>query len=249
MGAEKSKYQSDPWEPDAKGGGVEQKAADDYTKVYGDSNYTQPESPPTSTKVIDGKEVSGTEDKNGGWTSDDGTLYMPKSGTIEHVSMTVPSVAMAYSIAPDLIPTDPDSSGDSGTQPPLPDYASFTVNLGELRATEQTFLDSTATIISHYDALHTRVTDAINNPNLFGQNAGVSTTLDQFSGGTSLTNSHWIADENAAGGAETAASTNLRMTQILQSIAGLTEAMGVFTARLNNAGQLYADTDAKQSLL
>lgn len=286
MGANKSKYQSDPWEPDVdKSSKVEQSAADDYTKVYGGSpHHSTGESKATSSKVIDGQKMWGTEDDNGGWLSDDGTVYVTKSGTIEHgrsdpapvtpgmslggataaktplrifhkdastVGMrTIPTVSMAYTTAPDLIPTEAPNSGDGDTPPPLPDYGSLTVNLGELRAAEQTFLDSTATILTHYEALHTRVTAAINNPNLFGQNVGSwSGSYGDHSGFGEPVGRSWTAGENADGGAQTAATTNLQMIQTLQSIAGLAETMGVFTALLNNTGQIYTETDAKQVIL
>lgn len=284
MGANKSKYQSDPWEPDVhKSSKVEQSAAADYTKVYGGSpHHTTVASKPASSRVIDGHTKWGTEDDNGGWLSNDGTVYVTESGEIQHGMIepqavppglsldsataakaagstfvkgassigitTIPTLAMAYTTAPDLMPADVVDSGPDLPPPPLPDYGSFTVNLGELRAAEQTFLDSTATILSHYEALHIRVTAAISNPNLFGQNAG------HWSGGYGqhfgeAVGRTWYPDENADGGAQTASETNLQMIRTLQSIAGLAETMGAFTALLNNAGQIYSNTDAKQVIL
>lgn len=223
MGAEKSKYQSKPWEPDVdKGSGAEQKAADDYTKIYGGSpNYQKP------------------DDQKPESQDDDATTEKLK---------TVPAVSLAYPTSPDLIPIAQDKP-DSGDGPKPAHYPSLTINLGELRATEQTFLDSISTIASHYEALHTKVTAAIGDPNLFGQQTGEWQTLTYSGGSTySINEQHWVIDENAEGGAETAAATNLRMTELLQGIAGLTETLGVFTADLNNTGQLYTITDANQFL-
>ncbi|MFF7475118.1 hypothetical protein [Streptomyces sp. NPDC008092] len=152
--------------------------------------------------------------------------------------VTMPKLSMAYTTSPDLMPTDP-GGGDSGP-PPLPDTNAFSIDLGALRSAEQTFLDAVSNMTSAYETLRTKVQAAIDDPNLFGQQDGHL----QVSGRMAS----WVPDELAESGAQFAEAINPQLTKVMQDGAGGIELMGSFTALLNNAGQTYAETDAKSSM-
>ncbi len=205
MGAIKSQYQTDPWQPNvdksAKDSSVEQKAADDYAKVYGV-----------------------------------GPTYGPAdTGGAPLKMVNAPELAMAWTTAPDLVPTVPTPSV-GGPPPPPPDYTAFLVDLGAVRAVEQTFLNSTQTMQSAYEDLKERVDASQYSQTLFGQNAG---QWQKFNDALK-----WVPDPLDQGGVDMAASIEPLMSHGLQDTAGLIETIGMFTAMLNNSLQLYTEADS-----
>ncbi|MER5794219.1 hypothetical protein [Streptomyces sp. NPDC001980] len=153
--------------------------------------------------------------------------------------VTMPKLSMAYTTSPDLVPTEPGGGSDDGP-PPLPDTNAFSIDLGALRSAEQTFLDAVSNMTSAYETLRTKVQAAIDDPNLFGQQDGHL----QVSGRMTS----WVPDELAESGAQFAEAINPQLTKVMQDGAGGIELVGTFTALLNNAGQTYAETDAKSSM-
>ncbi|MEU9343232.1 hypothetical protein AB0D74_18705 [Streptomyces sp. NPDC048278] len=208
-----SKYQSDPWVPN-----VDPDASDHGDEEDAAEQYAE----------IYG--VTATTNKTDDSDSDDPPDPM----------VTMPKLSMAYTTAPDLVPTE--SSGGSDGPPPLPDTNAFSIDLGALRAAEGTFLDAVSNVTSAYEALRTKVQAAIHDDTLFGQDNGHS----EASGPHGAL--QWHKDELAESGAQFAEAINPQLTKVMQDGAGGIELMGTFTALLNNAGQTYAQTDAKSSM-
>ncbi|MEU2620653.1 hypothetical protein ABZ642_21390 [Streptomyces sp. NPDC007157] len=207
-----SQYQSDPWVPN-----VDPDASD-----HGD----QEDAAETYSEIYG---VTATTDP-----SDDSDDDEPPDEMV-----TMPKLSMAYTTSPDLVPTGP-GGGSGDSPPPLPDTNAFSIDLGALRAAEQTFLDAVSNVTSAYETLRTKVQAAIDDPNLFGQDNG------HIEYGGRLT--RWVPDELAESGAQFAEAINPQLTKVMQDGAGGIELMGSFTALLNNAGQTYAATDAKSSM-
>jgi hypothetical protein len=149
---------------------------------------------------------------------------------------TMPTLSMAYTAAPDLVPTE--SGGGSGGTRTLPDGNPFSIDLGALKAAEQQFLDAVSNMSSAYETLRGKVQAAIDDPTLFGQDNGQLISMGKAG-------MQWQDDELDDSGAQFAAAINPQLTKIMQDGAGGIELMGRFAALLNNAGQTYAATDAK----
>ncbi|MBY8886972.1 hypothetical protein K7472_19225 [Streptomyces sp. PTM05] len=208
----KSKYQTDPWEPNvdkhSKDAKDQQKAADAYTTVYGGTPTYGPD---------------------------------PTDNTPPPPSVTMPDLAMAYTTAPDFLPSTPASS-DAAQVGNSADDAPFNIDLGALRTCETQYLTALSNVQGQYETLKTTVTNAINNTNAFGQLAG-QTEHHGFHNTAS-----WVQDDLDQEGVNFAKEINPKMTQVLQSIASGVEAIGQFTALLNNAGQMYTETDFKSAM-
>ncbi|MER7186444.1 hypothetical protein ABT404_44480 [Streptomyces hyaluromycini] len=153
--------------------------------------------------------------------------------------VTMPKLSMAYTTSPDLVPSE-SGGGGSDSMPTLPDSNAFSIDLGALRGAEQTFLDAVSNVTSAYEALRTKVQGAVDDPNLFGQENGHLEIVGRMT--------QWVPDELADSGAQFAEAINPQLTKVMQDGAGGIELMGTFTALLNNAGQTYAETDAKSSM-
>jgi hypothetical protein len=87
-------------------------------------------------------------------------------------SYAMPNLAMAYTSAPDFIPVPQTASG-SGAQQGLDTM--FTVDLGALRATEQTLLNGTQQLVDAYETLKAVVQNAAASPSVWGQEVGTTT--------------------------------------------------------------------------
>lgn len=210
---------SDVWQPTVdksdQGAGDETTAADNYDKIYGGS-YTKPP-------------------KNDSSGSDDDSASFPWSLT------------MAYTTAPDLIPVpEKQDSGSGGPADPL--SGQFSVDLGAVRSTEQTFLTSTSTVVEAYKTLSTAVLGAVNSNTNFGEYDTITRTGNQNAGpyndwpNYNSDTAQW--DPLDEEGQQFSASIKPQMSKLLGSVANLIESMGHFNALLNNAAQMYTDTDA-----
>ena len=135
-------------------------------------------------------------------------------------------LSMAYTTAPDLIPVPESPGSGSGSTVPLADQ--FNVDLGAVRSTEQTFLTATSDILNAYQTLTSAVQNAIHSDSIFGQLDGDSAVRDNLD----------------PEGKSFAASVDPQMQQLLASVSDIVESMGQFNALLNNAAQMYTDTDA-----
>ncbi|NUQ97857.1 MAG: hypothetical protein HOY79_15320 [Streptomyces sp.] len=153
-------------------------------------------------------------------------------------AVTMPILGTAYNVAPDFVPGD-SGGGSGGAMPTLPDSNPVMIDLGTLRAAEQTWVDECAIATEAYNDMQSKVWDAINDANLFGQ-------LDGHHDATRAGYT-WEADPLADSGKQFADAINPQLTQIMQDAAGAIELMGTFTALLNNAGQTYAEADAQSA--
>lgn len=208
-----SQYQSDPWVPN-----VDPDASDHDDQEDAAATYSEIYGVTATTNPTD--------------DSDDGD---PPDEIV-----TMPTLSMAYTTPPNLVPTEP-GGGSGSAMPTLPDSSAFSIDLGALRAAEQTFLDAVANVTGAYETLRAKVQGAIDDPTLFGQDNGHYENW----GRAGL---HWVADELADSGTQFAEAINPQLTKVMQDGAGGIELMGSFTALLNNAGQTYAATDAKSAM-
>lgn len=152
------------------------------------------------------------------------------------------SLSMAYATAPDLIPVPQSHGSGSGSTVPLADQ--FSVDLGAVRSTEQEFLTATSNIINAYQSLSTTVQGAIGSDSIFGQLDTTPPTVSPNSKVGEILGDGVQWDSLDAEGKSFAASVNPQMRQLLASVSNVIESMGQFSALLNNAAQMYADTDA-----
>ncbi|MEU9151739.1 hypothetical protein AB0D59_14550 [Streptomyces sp. NPDC048417] len=207
-----SEYQSDPWVPN-----VDPDASDHGDQEDAAETYAEIYGVTATTNPTDDSDDDEPPDE----------------------MVTMPKLSMAYTTSPDLVPTEP-GGGSGSAMPTLPDSSAFSIDLGALRAAEQTFLDAVANASSAYETLRAKVQGAIADPNLFGQKNGQVV-------GSGRTAS-WVPDELAESGAQFAEAINPQLTKVMQDGAGGIELMGTFTALLNNAGQTYAETDSQSAM-
>jgi hypothetical protein len=217
-----SRYQTDPWQPtvntSASDAGDEKSAAKKYDAIYGGSYQT-------------------------------GEPATPGSGSSNKQDNTVYPLSMAYTTAPEFIPVPSSKSSSSGTQPA--DSTPFYVELGTLRSTEQTFLDATSAAVDGYQQLSSVVENAISSNSVFGQIVGSEELISHgnmkvesiLGGGTITVNYNQLDAESK----KFAAAVIPQMKHLLAAVDGTVEAMGQFTTLLNNAGQMYTDTDAQSA--
>jgi hypothetical protein len=206
----KSQYDTNVWQPTIQSTDQdysdEQKAVASYQQIYGSAPYTPP------------------KDAGSGTTNDGTTTYQ------------IPNLAMVYTEAPHLIPTQAPRSGASGGgSGDVVDYGFTTaVDLADVRSTEQTCLTETSNLIDAYNTLKSLVTAATASSTIFGQE--VTNGNDAYG--------NPIVDKFDQEGKDFAASMNPLMEQLLQATGNAIESLGGFNAMLNTAGQLYAETDA-----
>ncbi|WP_328565021.1 hypothetical protein [Streptomyces coelicoflavus] len=163
------------------------------------------------------------------------------------VSGNVPSLSMAYTQAPHLVPGDR-GGGDGGSQDMQ--YGRFSVSLSSLRTAEQKCLDATGTAIHGYDELKAHVLRAAAADGLFGENVGkwVSGGRGKAANELGRDGPKWEPDKYNESAQQFADSVIPQMKNLLNSVAGAIEAMGAFDALLNNAGQLYATLDRNSAM-
>ncbi len=211
MGAIASQYQTDPWEPN-----VDKSSKDASDQEKAAAAYT---------KVYGGTPT-----------------YGPDPSGSPGPMVNAPELAMAWTTAPDLVPTTPTPtpSYGSGPLPPSGDLNAFSIDLGTLRSTEQSFLNAIQTAMSSYQNLRTTVENAISSPSLFGQDVGSWEKAHGWTYGSL----NWSPDDLDAESTSFAESINPLMAQSLQDVAGVLESCGMFAAMINNSGQLYTEGDA-----
>jgi hypothetical protein len=157
-----------------------------------------------------------------------------------------PTLSMAYTTAPDLMP-QPQTNGSSGSgsSAPEPQFPVF-IELGTLMSTEGSFLGATSEIVNEYEnTLMPLVQGAMGSGTFFGQNAGISTGVAPGSRAAAKGEPTEKADPLNQEATKFAAAINPQMSYLMQQIGTLVEALGVFTSRINTAGQYYTDTDAQ----
>lgn len=211
----KSKYQDTPWEPTISDDSSkdEKKAADDYTDVYG-----------------------GTPSTDDGGQQDDGTdsvsIAFPES----------PDLSMAYRTAPDLVGSQ--STGGKSNAPVALD-SSIDIDLGGLCAAEQCCLNTTSQAIDDYDTLRGVVTSACHSDTIFGQQVGEYVPFNPLAaaGRGFDAGGHVEYSEFRQESVDFANQMVPQLWKLLQAAGNVIEAMGVYNAMLNNAGQMYTTAD------
>jgi hypothetical protein len=157
----------------------------------------------------------------------------------------IPTLSMAYTTAPDLIPLpNTGGQGAGGSTAPLSDP--FSIRLGDLMSTEQTFLESTNAAVDGYQTLSTVVNGAISSNSIFGQIVGTQPNVGDNKASW-LTGDGVTYDKLDSEGTSFANAVNPQMEHLLQAVGNTVEALGYFTALLNNAGQMYTETDAQSA--
>lgn len=216
---EASQYQTAPWQPTVDSSDSdEQQAATQYDDIYGGSPDTTP---------APGGSGSGSS----------------PSGPYQ-----VPTLGMAYTKAPDLIPNAGAGTGSSSTQnSPVAD--GFSIDLRELMAAESSCLSAVSAAVDAYGTLAGVVNNAVGSASVFGQNVTTEVTGWTYVNGVTYAPpaSNSNPDPLDSEGSDFAKSINPQMQQLLQAVGGAIEAMGVFTALLNDAGQMYAETDSQSA--
>jgi hypothetical protein len=195
--ANTSGFQETPWEPTV------------YLTGNKDSNQVQQNAAAQYTKIYGGSP-----------TVTHGSP--PSAGTND--AAPVPSLAAAYTQAPDFVPNAPPmSGGGNGGNTPSSDVPFF-IDLAALRAAEQQCLNATQNAIAGYETLTSTVSSAMASTTIFGQEVD----NDQL-------------DPDAK---QFAKSIGPGMTTVLHFVGSVIEGMGQFNALLNNTGQMYTYTDS-----
>jgi hypothetical protein len=224
-----SRYDTSPWQPtiDTSSSDVsdQQAAAAQYNQVYGGS-----------AKSADG---SKPPVDNPPWAD-------------------MPSVYMAYTQAPDFVPTASSQGTPSDiSNADVLDTMPFYIELAALRTTEQAFLNATSAAIDDYNTLKGIVTAATLSQTIFGQHVGETLVDGQWMDNSYVNTPYHSTDDPYSGnpyptsasplnpeGQDFANSTDPAMTQVCSSICAVLELWGVFTALLNNTGQMFTYTDS-----
>jgi hypothetical protein len=213
-----SKHQKTPWEP-----WVDKSAKDASDEQHAADKYTS---------IYGGTPHYGTQDDD---------------APAENLQ-TTPTLAAAYTVAPDLVPTYNDHGGGtgSGNAPAAPLASPFTVDLGALRTAEQAFMDATKAAGDAYATLRTIVMNAVNSDSLFGQDVGSTEAVitGNYAGGGGTNTPEFILDPLDSESTAFAASMNPHMETKLVEAGNVIELMGTFSALLNNAAQTYTETDS-----
>jgi hypothetical protein len=211
------------------------------TNVHPEKSKYQADPWEPSVNGKDGNEKKAGKDYTGVY----GGTTKPDDGDDKDVppelSGREPILRMSYTQAPDFIPA-PRQKPKDGTSPAM-EGGDFSIDLGSLRAAEQTCLDACSAVIDQYDQLKGEVDKAAADDNFFGQN--VATT--QYHPGPRP----WVdpgepysqPDQYDDSSQKFADSIIPQMKNLLNAIGNATVAMGQFPALLNNTGQAYATMD------
>ncbi|SCE50648.1 hypothetical protein GA0115240_17142 [Streptomyces sp. DvalAA-14] len=212
-----SKYQDTPWEPE-----IDKSAKDASDEQKAADKYTS---------IYGGTPTYGT----------------PGDAAAPGDLQTTPTLATAYTVAPDLEPTYNDhTAASTGDSTAAPQASPFTVDLGALRTAEQAFLDATKAASDAYATLRTVVMNAVNSDSLFGQDVGSTEAVitGNYAGGGGTNTPEFVLDPLDDESTAFAAQINPQMEAKLVDAGNVIELMGTFTALLNNAGQTYTETDS-----
>jgi hypothetical protein len=202
----------------------------------------QPNVDPSSKDSGDEKKAASTyDDTYGGSYTTNGDSSSTSSAT---GSYDDPTLAMSYTTAPDLVPVTSSSSG-SGSAPAAAPM--FSVQLGVLRSSEQSCLDAVNASVQDYQSLKSTVSGAASSNSVFGQIVGKASDVNPDSKAGWLEGTGPTMDQLDSEGKNFAAAVVPQMEQLLQACGNIITAMGQFTALLNNAGQMYTDTDAQSA--
>jgi hypothetical protein len=215
---EKAVHDQDPWEPSVDPSqGPEVTAGQDYTDVYG-GTVAGPDNGPTTRLP--------NLDKN---PDDPDQLFA------------------AYTAAPDVVPGPRPSSSGSG--PSVAASAAFKVAIAEVRGLESSLLGATSTMIDSYTDLRNQVISASHSSTFFGQKDLYQQDMTTFTSSEQSDgdNVQTKKDDLDSMGQDFAQSIIPAMTQLMSSVAASIEFLGTFNASLNNAAQMYAQSDSNSA--
>ena len=240
---EVSQYDDNVWQPTISPSDSdyanEERAVQVYQGYYGSAPYDQlagDTAPKTVEHMVSGGGSAGdSSGSSGSGTLGDlvGEVTDGALAAVGNAVIAIPNLAMVYTEAPDLIPTPNPQSGSSGNATAVDLSYATSVDLADLRSTEQTCLNETSDMVDAYNTLKPLVTAAASSSTIFGQDV---------TGGHSASGTRYSIYN--AEGTDYASSMVPAMESLLQAAGNLIEALGGFNAMLNTAGQMYAETDA-----
>jgi len=170
------------------------------------------------------------------------TGTQPGSSGPAPTSVAVPTLAMAYTTAPDFIPVPGGgTAAQTASGGVIGDLIS--VDLGALRATEQGILSATSEVVDAYQNLNVTVNDLTTYGDTFGQYVGTLQRNNPDNKAGSMEATTVIYDNLDSEAQQFATDITAEMTQVLQAVGNTIEVIGQFTALLNAAGQMYTETD------
>jgi hypothetical protein len=158
-----------------------------------------------------------------------------------------PVLSMLWQAPPPFTGTAESAAGSGGSAPSSP---AVTVDLGTLQAAEQAMLGAESQMVADYSQLTAEVAEAVASDSFFGQQA------IYYNNDTSNAEyNHSVSGPQAqpdtglqTGASDYYAQIAPAMTQVLAMIAATAEALGMFTAAINNAGQAYTFADKSSSI-
>ncbi|MGW7576440.1 hypothetical protein [Streptomyces sp. NPDC054765] len=157
-------------------------------------------------------------------------------------SGTVPDVHVAWGSAPAVV-ADTSTGTDTGSTPPV--HQPLTVDIGSIKAFEQTLLSGGTIMVDAYEDLKSLVTAS---QDIFGQDATVTTTFignSEYGMNTGMTTTTASDIQDAA--KQFAAAIFPAEENTLKSVADSLEMLGQLIAAYNMAAQAYATADYKSA--
>ncbi|MEU2246868.1 hypothetical protein [Streptomyces sp. NPDC019224] len=174
------------------------------------------------------------------------------NGTAAEATVEMPALAMIWGDAPpitaNLGPT-PSGGGGAASTAVGGSHPEITVDLGSIRESMQGLLESSRTAVEGYMAMVARVSGAVNDSTVFGQNAQLMVDNSFFDFSTGI----WSLDpqgphlepdtELQQAAKEFAAGMNPAMTKVMRECADAIELVGQFIVLIDRAGSTYANAD------
>lgn len=169
----------------------------------------------------------------------------------------LPELAMAWTSAPNIIPQaeSPGGSGGSGGgSADAAPHADLLIDLGSLRAGEQSILSSSSTTVDQYE--QTKSLFLADKDWVYGQQATRQAAVDvgfNNSGGTQNLQLQTVPDFIAptaqafADGSNGQPGINAAQEQVLQSVGNVMAMVGEFVAAMNDAGEAYGIADVNSN--
>jgi len=177
------------------------------------------------------------------------------SNATPETNIHIPKVAVAWQTRPsfntdpkDLYSFEGDTAADGKSGPPS---EAFTVNLKSVGEQVNNMLGTSRELVNEYEALKAKV--MANPDTIFGQTSMTTDAEDNPSstylppGGTTTTGSgnyHYASDFQEPA-KEFAKLMNPHQQKTLEDIGAALDAVGQYIARVNHAGQVYAESDRK----
>jgi hypothetical protein len=227
-------------------GDTEGAEASSYQSKYAPDTVFQPNVQSSDPNYSDEAAAVATYQRAYGTT---GKASSGGSNSGNPAAVPYPKLKMAYTQAPVLEPFPASSAAQGSGSATAPDLDHpVVIDLASLLTAENAFLTATKALVDTYEnTFMPEIKAAMASTTLFGQTVtvtGVNTDTEAQVGNNALyqpTNQN--SDPLDQTGVEFAAAINPQMSKMLQSIGNVIEVLGLFTANINQAGQLYASAD------